>query len=98
MVAELSSIIGGYSLYQSFVWSKQYYGRLCQFIGILSMLQLLHEQHVYASLHYGQYRSQVIVSHDGVHLEVTESLPVSFRWTLVYAHPVRYITLFPTGL
>lgn len=90
MVAELSSIIGGYSLYQSFVWSKQYYGRLCQFIGILSMLQLLHEQHVYASLHYGQYRSLVIVSHDGVHLEVTESLPVSFRWTLVYAHPVRY--------
>lgn len=59
------------------------------------MLQLLHEQHVCALLHYGQYSSLVIVSHDGVHLEVTESFPVSFRWTLVYAHTARYYHSLP---
>ena len=59
------------------------------------MLQLLHEQHVCASLHDAQYRSLVIVSHDGVHLEVTESFSVSFRWTLVYAHPVWYYYSLP---
>ena len=90
MAAELRSIVRRYSFYMSFVWRQYLYGGTCQFISILAVPEFLHEQHVCTALHYCQYRSLVVVSHDGVHLEVPEPFPVGFCRTLVYAHPVLY--------
>ena len=54
----------------------------------------LHEQHICAALHDRKYGS-LVVADNGVHLKVSDPFPVCLCWTLVYAYPVRILTLFP---
>lgn len=94
MECEFCSVVGCYCFDVLLVWFEQPHDVFCQFLGILSMGELSHKQHIGASLHDGEYRSVIAFAHDCVHLKVTETLSIGLLWPLVDAGSVWYVDTF----
>ena len=76
MACELRPVVSGYGSYVLLVWLKQPHHVFCELSGILSILELSHEEHVRVPLHDGENGAMVPFSDDRVHLKVPEALSI----------------------
>lgn len=90
MCSKLQTIVCSYCLYPSFKRHEQLLHSLSQLLGILTMLQLPHEQHVCLFFDQSHNGSTIAFSYDGVHLKVAKADSVNLLWSLADAYTIRY--------